>query len=133
MDTCDVEELAALWTAAQRVVAAFIRTLIPDPDQSEDVLQQVAVVVVRKFSQYDRARPFAAWAIGIAKRTILTWRHSQSNDRLIFDEALIERIALTYERSFSAGLSDLHDALQQCLDRLQGRAARWSICTTLAA
>jgi RNA polymerase sigma-70 factor, ECF subfamily len=124
MNRDDVEELAVLWTAAQRVVAAFIRTLIPDPHQSQDILQQVAVVVVRKFSQYDRSRHFTAWAIGIAKQNVLAHRRSRRTDRHIFDDAMVERIALAYERRLPEDLSDVHDALQQCLEKLQDRSYR---------
>lgn len=52
------EQLAARWTQAQPVVAAYIRTLLPDFHQAEEVLQRVAVVLVRKFEAYDASKPF---------------------------------------------------------------------------
>jgi len=122
MNSREVEELTLLWTAAQRTVAAFLRTLVSDPHQSEDLLQRVALVIVRKFSQYDRSRPFTAWAIGIAKQEVLAHRRRHKTDRHLFDDAMVERIALTYEHRLSNGLSEFHDALQQCLEKLQGRA-----------
>jgi hypothetical protein len=42
-----------LWTKAQPFVAAHIGFLVPDFHRAEDVLQQVAVILVRKFDQYD--------------------------------------------------------------------------------
>lgn len=124
MDQRDVEELTLYWTAAQRMVAAFLRTLVPNPPDREDLLQRVAVVVVRKYSQYDRARPFATWAMGIAKQEVLAYRRRHKTERRLFDDAMVERIALTYDRFQSEGLSDHSDALEQCLKKLQGRARK---------
>ena len=124
MNPREVEELTLFWTAAQRTVAAFLRTLVPDPHQSEDLLQRVALVIVRKFSQYDRRRPFTAWAIGIAKQEVLAHRRHRKTDRHLFDDSMVERIALTYEDHLSDGLSEFRDALQQCLEKLQGRTRK---------
>ena len=49
------------------MVAAFVLSIIPDFHQAEDVLQQVAVVLVREFGQFDTSRPFLPWALGIAQ------------------------------------------------------------------
>jgi RNA polymerase sigma-70 factor, ECF subfamily len=122
METGDVERLTVLWTAAQPAVAAFVRTLVPDSHQMQDVLQQVALVVVRRFVEYDPARPFSAWAIGIAKQKVLAYRRQRRSDRLVFDDAVVEQIAAIYERSLSHTISDRRDALDYCVERLQGRA-----------
>src|SRR5687768_5493951 len=53
MQPHQAEQFAALWTAAQPTIAGFIRTLIPDYLQADEVLQRVAVTLVRKFAQYD--------------------------------------------------------------------------------
>lgn len=70
----EAEELAALWTSAQPVVAAFIRVLVPRHDDSDELLQETAVVLVRRFQEYDRHRSFVGWAIGIAKMKVLTYQ-----------------------------------------------------------
>ena len=57
----EVENLAAHWTGAQRTVAAFVRSLVIDFHESEEVLQRVAVALVRKYGQYDPGRPFLPW------------------------------------------------------------------------
>ena len=84
-----VEDLTLYWTAAQRAVAAFLRTLISDPNDCQDVLQQVAVVVVRKFHEFDRTRSFNAWTIGIAKQEVLAMRRRRRTDRLVFSDAMV--------------------------------------------
>ena len=122
MDQREIEELTLCWTAAQRVVAAFLRTFVRDPHENEDLLQRVAIVVVRRFSEYDRSRSFAAWAIGIAKREVLAHRRRSSADPHIFDDALIQQVARTYQSSLAANGSELRDALERCLEKLKGHA-----------
>jgi RNA polymerase sigma-70 factor (ECF subfamily) len=122
MSPCDVEELTLYWTAAQRAVSLFLRTLIPDSDQCQDVLQQVAVVVVRKFHEFDRSRSFNAWMIGIAKQEVLAFRRRQRTSRLVFSDAMVERIAETYQCVLADIASDTADALEHCVQKLGGRA-----------
>jgi RNA polymerase sigma-70 factor (ECF subfamily) len=122
MSPSDVENLTLYWTAAQRAVSSFLRTLVPDPDQCQDILQQVAVVVVRKFHEFDRSRSFNAWTIGIAKQEVLALRRRQRSNRLIFSDDMVERIAETYQRVLGDQASDAADALEDCVQKLQGRA-----------
>lgn len=117
------EELATLWTASQRTVAAFIRTLLPDINEAEEVLQRVAVVLVRKIDDYDRNRPFVAWAIGVAKCEVLTYRRQHALDRHVFGEALVEQIAERYER-LSQERPPVRELLAGCYDALDQRARR---------
>src|SRR3990172_11558206 len=57
-------------------IRAFLRTLVRNPRDLEDVLQSVALVLWEKFDQYDRERPFGAWARGVAAKEVLTMRRN---------------------------------------------------------
>ncbi|MEX0867183.1 MAG: sigma-70 family RNA polymerase sigma factor [Pirellulales bacterium] len=116
----DAEQLARLWTTSQGEVAAFIGSLITDPAQANDTLQQVAMQIVRNYDKYDASRPFVPWAIGVAKNEVLAHRRRQATDRHVFDDELVHRIATTYEqlveeREWSA------EALAACLEQVEGR------------
>ena len=65
MSTGNSELLARFWTQHQPTVGAYVLAMIPNFHQSEDVLQQVAVVLVREFDKYDTSRPFLPWALGL--------------------------------------------------------------------
>jgi RNA polymerase sigma-70 factor, ECF subfamily len=116
-----VEELAAHWTGAQRTVAAFVRTLATDFHESEEILQRVAVTLVRKYDQYDSNRPFVAWAIGIAKMETLAFLRQRSKDRLVFDDALVAGIAESHERAAQSSLP-IPQFLTECIEELDGRS-----------
>jgi RNA polymerase sigma-70 factor (ECF subfamily) len=117
------EQLAALWTQAQPVVSAYIRTLLPDFHQAEEVLQRVAVVLVRKFVTYDPARPFVPWAIGFARFEVLRYRRDHATDRHQFDSDIVERVADLYQ-SDEIDFAGFRGALRSCVAKLQGRNRR---------
>jgi RNA polymerase sigma-70 factor (ECF subfamily) len=117
----EVEELAANWTGAQRTVAGFVRTLATDFHESEEILQRVAVTLVRKYEQYDRNRSFVAWAIGIAKLEALAFLRERSRDRLVFDDALVAGIAESHERAAQTS-APIPQFLTECIEELDGRS-----------
>jgi RNA polymerase sigma-70 factor, ECF subfamily len=123
MTADEIEQLAVDWTSAQRTVAAFVRTLVTDFHQSEEILQRVAVALVRKHGQYDRSRPFVAWAIGVAKLEVLAFFRQQSKDRLVFDDALVERIAESHQLAAQRS-APASQFLAECIEQLDGRARR---------
>ena len=71
------EELTVYWVQAQPLVLSFIASLVPDFKEADDILQNVALVTTRRFAEYDRQRPFVAWAIGIAKDEIENYRRKK--------------------------------------------------------
>ena len=112
--------LTLLWTQAQPSVMAFVRSMVNDPVDAEDVLQQTAYDIATNFEQYDEARPFIAWAIGIAKNKVLEHRRDQGRGRMILTGDAIEELASAYVQqsdTFSANERALHDCLGKLSDK----------------
>jgi len=120
--------LARLWTESQPVVGSYILSLVRDFHTSEDLLQQVAVVLVREFEKYDPARPFLPWALGIARNVALKSRREMSRDiSRLLDTDLLDQIQVGFEGNQSSWTA-LREALQICLRRQQKRlldVLRW--------
>ena len=116
----EAEEFTALWTYSQAEVAAFIRSILPDAEAAQEVLQQVAVQLVRHFDRYDSSLSFTAWAIGTAKHEVLAFRRRQATDRLVFGEAFVEQLAETFQRTSDAD-QPMRGALQECLEQTDAR------------
>jgi RNA polymerase sigma-70 factor (ECF subfamily) len=123
MQPHQAERFAALWTAAQPTIAGFIRTLVPDYLQADEVLQRVAVTLVRKYQQYDPSRSFTAWAVGVAKYEVLYYRRERATDKHLFGDDIVEQIASRYE-ILAEDVDPLREALRHCLDQLEGRSKR---------
>ncbi len=118
------EEVAVLWTNAQPAVAAFVSSIVRGFQDSDDVLQQVAVAVVQNFDKYNPERPFVGWAIGIAKNEILMYHRNKSQGKVIFSEKAIQMISESYEKE-SGNFDDMRDALGICSKKLTERARRF--------
>ncbi|HEX3598705.1 MAG TPA: sigma-70 family RNA polymerase sigma factor [Lacipirellulaceae bacterium] len=123
MQSHQAEQFAVLWTAAQPTISAFIRTLIRDFQQADEVLQRVAVTLVRKYDQYDPSRPFGAWAIGVAKYEVLYFRRERATDKHLFGDDIVEQIASRYEL-LAEEVDPVREALKLCLDELTGRSKK---------
>jgi RNA polymerase sigma-70 factor (ECF subfamily) len=94
--TDNVTEITLLWTAAQPSVMAFVRSVTPQLADAEDILQETARQIVTHFDRYDKERPFAPWAMGIARYKVMEWRRRKSRRELPFDEEAIEAIHHAY-------------------------------------
>ncbi len=118
------KELAVFWAHSQPAIAAFIHSLVPNFQDADDILQNVAVITVEKFEEFDRNRSFSAWAIGISKNLVLKYYSKKGKKRVILDTEAIQRIAQVYEqesRSIHDQKDSLEKALKKCLTRLEGK------------
>ena len=115
------EQFTRRWTEAQPIVAGYINAVVPDFQEAEDLLQDVAVILLRKFTEYDPQRPFVAWAIGIAKREVLVARRRHARGFLSYQADLLERISEVYEE-LAPEFEDRSRALRECLRSVKGRA-----------
>ena len=104
-------------------MAAFVRSLVIDFHESEEVLQRVAVALVRKYGQYDPGRPFLPWVLGVARLEVLMFLRDRRSDRLVFDDDLVERIAESHERAVQEP-SPMPQFVSECVEELDGRARR---------
>jgi RNA polymerase sigma-70 factor, ECF subfamily len=116
-------EFTALWSEAYPTVAAYTASLVTDHHQTEEVLSRVAITIVRKFKEYDPARSFKAWAIGIARFEVLKFRRERVRDRHLFGQDLLEAIGdrfvtVSDEHAFDGAL------VKECLEQIHGRPAK---------
>jgi RNA polymerase sigma-70 factor (ECF subfamily) len=116
----DQEQFTRLWTDAQSSVLQYIHSVVRDATAAKDLLQSTALVLLRKFDDYDREKPFLPWALGVAKFQILAHRRDHARSRITFDSDLLDRYTDTWAE-VAPGLSDEADALQTCIKQLSGR------------
>lgn len=117
----DAAAFERAWRRARPAVESFIATLVPRPAEAEDILQDVAEILLRKRAEYDPTRSFTGWAIGIARLEVLDVRRSHRRSPLTFDSDLVDRVAQASEE-IADDLGARRDALLACLERVGGRA-----------
>lgn len=110
-------DFARLLVQHDRALFRYIMTFIPRRGDAEEVLQRVATVLWKKFSEYDASRDFLPWALRVAYFEILSFRKEMARSRLIFREDVMEALAET-RQSQSPALEARREALQECLGKL---------------
>jgi RNA polymerase sigma-70 factor (ECF subfamily) len=123
LSSVDQERFTSCWTQAQPAVARYIASLVPGFQEAEDALQNVAVVLLRKFAVYDPQQPFIGWALGIARYEVLNHRRGFARNRLLFTPDLAEQASEVYQELLPE-LDERHRALRECLAGVGERTAQ---------
>lgn len=111
--------------AVQADLRAFIGAAVRDVVTREDVFQEVAMILWKKFELYDPARPFGAWARGIAIRKIMEDRRLREKLPQSCTAETLEALAHGFDADEAeAPWKDREKALHRCLEQLPERSAR---------
>jgi RNA polymerase sigma-70 factor (ECF subfamily) len=105
------------YTAHEPALRAFVRRLVPQRSDADDVLQDIAVVLWEKFSTFDPSTDFRAWAFQVARYEVLAWIRDRNRDRLVLDEDVVLTLA---EESAAEDrhLQDQREALNSCMQKI---------------
>ena len=82
-----------LFVAAQPALHGFLMSLVHDLHAADDLLQDLAERMWRKFDDYDVTRPFVAWGIGFARLLAMEWRRKQQRLAIPLDDETLARLA----------------------------------------
>ena len=112
-------------TDAQRTLYAVLFSLLRDPHDVDDALQETNAVLWTKAAEYDPARPFLPWALKIAQLQALALRKRKGR-RPILDDALVATLA-----DEAAADADREEprrrALAECLAKLPADRRRLAL------
>jgi RNA polymerase sigma-70 factor, ECF subfamily len=117
------ERFMQLFLPVQRGLYGFLRTLIPNSADAEDVLQAAAAVMWERFDDFDPETKFDYWAYHIARLQALRHLKERKRSRLVFSEAVLGLLA---DRSIAvcAATRDVMDALESCVEQLSQQHRR---------
>lgn len=112
------EQFVRLLSRHEPAVRAFIRASIPSGNDVAEIMQDASLVALRKFDELDDPEEnFGKWLCVIARFEILKFRRTKARDRLVLDEALMEKMT-------AEGLDESSkrnawiEALEKCLSQL---------------
>lgn len=111
------EQFLRLFTASEGRIRAFVRRLVPSRADADDVMQEVAIVLFRKFSEFRQDGNFLAWSLGVARFQVLSWRRDKARDRQLLSEKMIDVLAEESTQD-DAQLALQRKFLASCLERL---------------
>jgi len=115
-----VREFVKRLTGCQARLYAYIVTLVLDRHQAEDILQQTNLVIWEKLDEYLNCGDFDAMARKVAYYQVLAYRRDalRRRQRLLFDDQLLERIAVATQKTTAGVGADYLAALRECMAKL---------------
>jgi RNA polymerase sigma-70 factor, ECF subfamily len=111
------DEFVRLFVQHQRALMVYLRTLLSEPADAEEVMQETSMVLWHKRQQFVPGTNFAGWAMQVAHYEVHKFRRRQKHVPQAIDEELLSQLAtemIAYWDLFEAR----HRALGQCLDAL---------------
>jgi RNA polymerase sigma-70 factor (ECF subfamily) len=115
------QQFTHLWLQAEPSVSAYVFASISGFHDAEDVVQQIAQELARRFEQYDRDRAFVAWALWIAKSRVIDFYRRSKRDHLVFSDELLDQLGQAIAER-DARRHERREALEQCLEHLPERS-----------
>lgn len=98
-------------------IRVYIRSLVPQKADADDVLQETASVLWRKFDEFERGTHFDRWAYRTAYNQVRAFRTKKSRDRLQFNDTILDLLA-DQSAEHTEGLEETQSALQGCIRKL---------------
>ncbi len=113
----DEHDFGRLFVQHQSRIYGFIRSLVVRRADAEDLLQETASVLWRKFDEYRPGSNFLAWSLQVARFQVLYFRQRQKRDVLQFSDKFVEAVGAD-TLAESERLGDLQELLELCMDKL---------------
>ena len=113
-------EFMDLVVADQALIYAFVRSVVPNLSDAEELFQQIAMTLWRKRDSFDpELGSFRAWAIGVARNHIRNFDRRKYRDykMQVFAPDVIDRIVDHWEQ-VDDGWGDRQSALKNCIGKL---------------
>ncbi len=117
IDQEQAELISQLMAGHQQRLSGYIRTLVPQRADAEDILQEVNLFIWRHGDEFEQGTNFAAWAYQIARNHVLSYRKRTYRNKLRFSDTVVEQLAAEVAPDTDFAAPRL-EALEQCLRKL---------------
>ncbi|MBI3856243.1 MAG: sigma-70 family RNA polymerase sigma factor [Planctomycetes bacterium] len=119
------EEFLKLFLRHQGDLRAFLGSVVRDRAAAEDLFQEISLVLWQSFGNYDPARPFGAWARGVAMKKVLQGLEKSRRLPLAFSPPSIQALVDAYDRTekLAPDPADLRDCISKLPPRSQSLLA----------
>src|SRR5437867_761160 len=107
-------EFAERLCGNQARLYGYIHCLVRNLSDADDLYQQTALILWKKFDEFDPQRSFFAWACGIARGEIANFLRSRGRQRLYFSDDLSLLLVEAQAELSNNELDDRREALSRC-------------------
>ena len=121
MNPVDRDSLIRRFQAERFQLIAYIRALVGDPDLTEEIFQDVSVIVLQKIDAFDPSRDLQAWCRGIARNLVLRERDRSKRLRIFAHDTIVDLVDAAFEQRTEETALDAHRSLlRRCIGNLAG-------------
>ncbi|EMI22249.1 RNA polymerase sigma-70 ECF-like, Rhodopirellula baltica [Rhodopirellula maiorica SM1] len=120
MDKSDREQhdqFLRLFMEHEEALRLFVRSLLFNYEESREVMQEVAIVLWRKFDDSQDSIAFRRWAFGVARMEALSFRRDRARDRHLFGDDIAQLLEQTVQAE-TVTLELQRNALEKCVNKL---------------
>lgn len=105
-----------------RRIYGFIRSLVPNQADADELYQDVSTILWEKFGSFQPGTDFRAWAFQIAHFRVLTFRQRKGRLPHPFSDAFVEAVEVDLASpDFGSLLDARFRALADCYSKLKAR------------
>src|SRR5215813_9507759 len=109
-------EFAAHLRREQTRLYGYIHSLLRDLNDADDLFQQTALILWKKFGEFDPQRSFFSWACGIARLEVANFLRSRGRQRLYFSDDLNLLLVEAHAELPEVEWEDRREALTRCVE-----------------
>jgi RNA polymerase sigma-70 factor (ECF subfamily) len=102
----------------QQRIYGYIRSLVGNRADAEDILQETASVLWQKFAEFEPGSNFMAWAMSTARYEVMNFSKKKKRNVLHYSEELVDVISADTAAQ-AARLAGMEDILAQCVAKLR--------------
>jgi len=110
------EHFLRLFLESERELFRYVSALAPSPEDAQEIVQDTAVALWKKFDQYDVARPFTPWACRFALNISKQWLARQKRWQAILRDNLADQLVgrrMELDAHIDHRLRHLHGCLEK--------------------
>jgi RNA polymerase sigma-70 factor (ECF subfamily) len=118
----DATRFVRLFMLYERRLRSFVFTLLGNRDATDEVMQEISMVLWKKFGQLEDDDCFLNWGYVIARFEVLMHRRRLARDRFVLDEGLMKLLSDEFvadELENADRSEQLRKSLDGCLESLR--------------
>jgi RNA polymerase sigma-70 factor (ECF subfamily) len=106
-----------LFLSSERELFRYVAALVPNLGDAEEIVQQTAVELWKRFDQYDAQQPFTPWACRFAINIVKQWVAGQKRWQSLLEPGLAEELVKRREQLRPQFENRLRH-LDECMEKL---------------
>jgi RNA polymerase sigma-70 factor (ECF subfamily) len=114
-------EFEYLLIAHQRSLLHYIKSLVANHHEAEDLLQRANLILWQKRANFEAASNFRAWSFTIARLEVLNQLRQKRRDQRVFSDRPNQESSPVFDPAEEVSDEALLGALKDCLERLPSR------------